>query len=357
MNELTHIALFSAGAFALTWAAYPVALRTALRYHILDNPDARKLQREPVPVLGGTAVAAALLPMIMLAQHVLGLPQDWPLLLSLLLITAIGVTDDIRGLSAVLRFLLEIGIMGALIGFSHHTIDMLQGLFGLPRISIYTAVPFSIFAGVGILNSINLIDGIDGYSSGFCTLAFCLFGGLFLHCSDVKMAAICFIAAAALIPFFCHNALIRRGKMYIGDGGTMMLGLLLAYCVFCTTDSQAPAAQLAHENISLGAFSLAVLCIPIFDTLRVMCSRLAKGRSPFHPDKTHLHHLYIEYGFSHLQTTGLIILTNLLIVGCWALSAWLGLCPAGQFVLVSTLGTLCTFVYYPLAHKTGFLKH
>lgn len=357
MNILSITILTATLAFVLTGLLYPVALRFAIKHNIMDNPDARKLQHEPVPVLGGASIVVGLLSMIALSAILMKQQLDWPIIVALVLITAIGITDDIKGLSAVFRFLLEIGIMGALIGFSHQTIDMMQGLFGLERLSTFTAVPFSIFAGVGILNSINLIDGINGYSSGFSIIAFTLFAILFFCGGNAKMGCICVIAVGALIPFFIRNALIRKGKMYIGDGGTMMLGMLLAYCVFSAANSDAPTAALEAESIGLGAFSLAVLCIPIFDTLRVMLTRMLRKQSPFHPDKTHLHHLYIDYGFSHLEATGLILLTNLIIVGCWYGCWQLGASPAIQMVAVCLMGILATFVYYPLARKYHFLKH
>jgi hypothetical protein len=113
-----------------------------------------------------------------------------------------------------------------------------------------------------------------------------------------------------------------------------------------------PSSELAYDsNLALIPFSFSVLCVPIFDTLRVMSCRMFKGKSPFNPDKTHLHHLFIELGFSHIGTTLSILILNLFVVFCWYVSSQLGASSDVQLYVVFTLGILLTFVLYPLVKR------
>lgn len=124
-----------------------------------------------------------------------------------------------------------------------------------------------------------------------------------------------------LIPFFIMNVFSRKSKMFIGDAGSMMLGIAICYFVITilTKDSR-PAMYIKKnedEDFCLIAFVVAVLTIPVFDTIRVMLGRLMRGRSPFRPDRSHLHHAFISYGFHHLETSLLEILLNMLIIFFW----------------------------------------
>lgn len=334
-------------AFTLTWIVYPVAFRFAKKHHIVDNPDARKLQRYPIPVLGGVAIAVGMtIPIAITTAYF-----DWGALIYIFVFMAImlviGVLDDLYNLSATLRFALELFIVGAYIYVSGSMIDSFHGLWGITTIPLCIGIPLSIIAGVGIINSINLIDGVDGYSSGFGIMACTIFSILFLQMGEYEFACFTLICAGSIIPFYCHNAFGQKTKMYIGDGGTLMLGTVMSCCIFHILSVNSPCSQLGQEGFGLVAFCLAVMCLPIFDTVRVMCRRLAHRISPFTPDRTHLHHLYLDLGFSHIGTAMMILLTNIFIILCWWLSFRLGMSINGQFYVVITLGLLATFVFYP----------
>lgn len=333
-------------AFTLTWVIYPIVFRFAQKHHIVDNPDARKLQRYPIPVLGGVAVAIGMAVPILITTAYF----EWNALASIFTFMAImlliGVIDDIYNLSVGIRFIIEITLVGLYIWISHSMVDSFQGLWGINALPIYISVPLSIIAGIGIINSINLIDGVDGYSSGFSIMACTIFGILFIYIGEYDFACFTFTCAGSIIPFYCHNAFGQKTKMYVGDGGTLMLGTVMTCCVFHILSSGAPTAVLQQQGVGLVAFCLAVLCIPIFDTIRVMLARIVRGTSPFQPDKTHLHHLYIDFGFSHIGTAMMILCTNFLIVLIWWLSYLAGAGIDVQLYIVIVAGVLSTFVFY-----------
>jgi hypothetical protein len=227
-----------------------------------------------------------------------------------------------------------------------YSIDNFHGLWGLSCIPLYVSIPLTIVAVVGIINSINLIDGVDGYSSGYSVISCLLFGLMFHALGNVQMVVLAAVVAASLLPFFLHNVFGKHSKMFIGDAGTLSLGIV--FSMFVTTCLCAtPGTVGVPEGLGLVAFTLAVLCVPVFDTLRVMSARILRGKSPFSPDKTHLHHLFIELGYSHIGAALSIICMNLTVVLCWYTAYRLGLSADMQLYVVIALGGLSTFVFYP----------
>ena len=337
------LALLSA---ALSMTLYPSVRRFAVRHGIVDNPDARKLQRVPVPVLGGFAVFCGFYGalIILLAQH--GTDRMLVGLVSMAIMMCIGIWDDVKGLPALFRFVFEIGLVAAMMYLGRFYINDFHGVLGIGRLPLWFGVPLSIIAGVGIINAINLIDGVDGYCSGYGIASCLTFAGLLIRADAWVPAGCLLILAGALVPFFLHNVFGKKSKMFIGDGGSLMLGTAMTIAVFYIVDADSPCAPLADEGLGLLAFTLAVLAIPVFDTLRVMIRRIMKGRSPFSPDKTHLHHLFIEMGFSHVGTSLTIILINLAVTFLWWVSYRLGASVTFQFFFVIALGLLVTTAYY-----------
>ena len=333
-------------AFVVTLAVYPFVLGFARRHHIVDNPDARKLQRFPVPVMGGTAVFAGILFATFVATFFFSFELLGPCLLAMAFMYVVGTWDDISELRAQTRFLLEIILVWGIIISTRHYIDHFFGLWHLNVMSGVYGVPLSILAGVGIINAVNLIDGVDGYSPAFGMMACSCFAYCFYAAGDTTMGSLSIICAGALMPFFLHNVFGRRSKMFIGDGGTLMLGTAMTIFVFNVLSTEGHCAHFEKDGMGLIPFALAVMSVPVFDTLRVMSTRMYRGLSPFHADRTHLHHLYIEMGFSHVGAAISIVTTNLLTVMLWLLSWKLGASIDTQFYIVVFLSFMSTFGFY-----------
>ncbi len=332
-------------AFLATCFIYPKVLRIALDKNIVDNPDARKLQRVPVPVLGGAPGFFGVMAGLCCASLFVDCSSLFPVVASMVVILMIGIIDDIINLSPRVRFMIEILLVLFLGYATGDMIDSFHGLWGIYGVSAWLSVPLTIVAGVGIINAINLIDGVDGLSSGFCIQSCLLFGIMFYLCGDTPMLLLALLCIAALLPFFFHNVFGLRSKMFIGDGGTLVMGVLAATFVMRILSSHSPEAFYG-ERMGLIPFTLAVMCVPVFDTLRVMTARIVRGHSPFKPDKTHLHHLFIDLGFSHIGTTVSILTLNLLVVIAWWISFRCGASVELQFYLVLVLSVLFTFIFY-----------
>jgi len=333
-------------ALVVTMAVYPFILRFARRHGILDNPNARKLQRAPVPVMGGATVMVGVLVAMILCYIITGDARVMKILLMLAVMFLLGFWDDLKDVSATFRFIAEIVVIWLIMLLLDVEINNLHGLWGIREIPDIVAIPLSIITGVGIINAVNMIDGVDGYCSSFGIMSCLAFALVFYLVSDKVMVTIAIIGIGAMIPFFFHNVFGASSKMFLGDGGSLMLGTLLTVFTFTTLSSNSACARYDRAGLSLVALTLAIMAVPVFDTLKVMCYRIARNRSPFQPDKTHLHHLFIDMNYSHLATSATIVLYNFLIFVVLVV-AWFSRVPKEwQVYIVVFMALMFTWVFY-----------
>ncbi len=351
---------------SVRWIYFRI-LKIAYMKGLVDNPDARKLQRKPVPLVGGLAVYFGLLAGMMAVTTLTYFTASeeihdclFPVFTAMTVMLYVGALDDIMGLSPRTRILIEIAVVLCLIYSSGMCIDTFRGLWGIWDFSWWIAVPLTVFAGVGIINAVNMIDGVNGLSSGLCITCSVLFGIAFLKAQDASNAVLAFSMAAALIPFYIHNVFGAKSRMFIGDAGTMMMGMLMTWFLLCLLSRENHVTYYDNVDINMIAFALAVMSVPVFDTLRVMAMRACKGRNPFHPDRTHLHHAFVNVGVSHFITSTTEILISLIITGIWALSVVLGAGVDMQLYVV--IGSslilvwgLYAFLHYHTTHHTEFM--
>lgn len=341
---------------AVVWI-FPRILKIAKVKGLVDNPNARKLQKVPVPVLGGIAVIFGLFAGYLTFLALIGPePQSItrslaPVLLGTSMMLYVGSLDDILGLTPRIRLMIEMLVMLGLIYGSGICADSFHGLFGIDEFSWWLAVPLTVFAGVGLINAYNMVDGVNGLSSGLSITGACMIGYLCYKRCDYLNAALAFCFAASLFPFLMHNVFGRRSKMFIGDGGTMVMGLLVSWFTMrvLTAENAESLANMTHGGRELGVVPMmtAIVCVPVFDTLRVMTARIFKGVSPFKPDKTHLHHVFIAVGVSHSITSFSEILINFIVVAIWFIAYKAGMSVNVQFVVVMvTAGVLVWGMYF-----------
>lgn len=340
---------------------HPRLVKIALLKNIVDNPDARKLQRTPVPVLGGVAVFFGVVIAIGCMSSVVdcsGLPV---VIMAMMAMLYTGTMDDILSLSPGLRFVIEIVVVLLLIFVGGYCIDDFHGLWNIGRFSYWYAVPLTVVAAVGIINAINLVDGVNGLSSGYCIMACLIFGTLFFLAGEAPMTILAAVSVGALIPFFLHNVFGKTSKMFIGDGGTLVMGVVMSVFVIAILQNGSRVAAYVNPNVGLVPFTLAVLSVPVFDTLRVMSTRILKGTSPFRPDKTHLHHMFIDLGCSHVATTLAILGVNMFVVLCWWALEASGFSIAVQLYAVIAVSLLVTsglyhFMQWHICRDTRFMR-
>lgn len=349
---------------AVHWVFFKI-LKIAKEKNLVDNPDARKLQKTPVPVVGGLAVFFGFIfgllagvvawgvtcsdpscGMQMLYSH-----NVLPLILVMGIMLYAGCLDDIMGLSHRSRFVIEILVILGLMFSSGMSINSLHGMWGIYGLSQYVAIPLTIFAGVGIINAVNMVDGVNGLSSGLCITCCIMFGCHFALIGDFVNSLLAFTMAASLCLFFVHNVFGNQSRMFIGDAGTMIMGALMTWFVMCVMYVDGNATTYGGD-VCPTAMLVAFLSVPIADTLRVMTLRIFRGKSPFLPDKTHLHHAFVDLGTSHSVTALSEVLINFLIVAIWYVSVLLKAPYHYQlYVVVLAASILVWGAYFFLRHE------
>lgn len=366
LNTITVLVAALMALLSVRWAYFKI-LHIAKEKGLVDTPDARKLQKVPIPVMGGVAVFFGVA-MGLLAGYTTGgivgaefATMMMPVLAAMVVMLYVGAMDDIIGLTPKSRFIIEILTILGLIFASDGCIDTFHGLWGIGSFSWWLAVPLTVFAGVGIINAVNMIDGVNGLSSSLCIFCNVLYGIVFMRAGDLSNAVLAFSTAAALLPFMIHNVFGLRSRMFIGDAGTMVMGLLMTWFTMCMLRSDSSVVYYdTARNLNLIAFAVAVLCVPVFDTIRVMFMRILRKQSPFHADKTHLHHVFVNVGISHFVTTITELLIMAVVLVVWSLSVKYGASIEWQlyFVIASSIlfvwGTYA-IINYHAKHHTYFL--
>lgn len=322
-------------AFAASWLIYRPILHIAKDKNMTDNPEARKLQKVPIPVLGGIAVFFGIVVGLCYFKTMLNYVSLFPLLGAMVIMLYVGTIDDISNLSPWIRIAVEIGVALLLIYGNHRVVIDFGGLWGIHRLAVWVAIPLTVLMCVGVVNAMNMIDGVDGLVSAMCIFECVCFGLMFFLAHDYSFAAMCSVMVGALLPFVFHNVFGLKTKMFIGDGGTMMVGIAVSAMVIEMLCGKFDVQQYQPwMDFNLVPMCLAVMAVPVTDTLRVMFSRMLRGVSPFSADNNHFHHLLIRSGFSHLATVAVMVSLNALVVALWLLSWWAGASAGVQLLVV-----------------------
>lgn len=301
----------------------PQILLIAYRKRLFDPPSERKLHSHETPRLGGISFLPILVFSVLLLTGINLLSGNDELAESFrnqltavsfgfcatFLLFLTGVTDDLIGVRYRTKFSVQI-FSALMLSFSGISIDNLHGLFGIYSMSPLAAHLLTVVVVVFIVNAINLIDGIDGLASGLGGIALFYYSMFFISCGEYIYALLSFALLGVIIPFFCYNVFgnSRRGrKIFMGDAGSLTLGILLSILSIqaCT------AAMPASSRFNPFATAFAPLIIPCFDVLRVFIHRL-RTRSPlFAPDKNHIHHKLLDAGMSQHQALVSILAASL----------------------------------------------
>lgn len=265
-----------------------------------------------------------------------------PLLVAMVVLLLVGAIDDAIDLSVLFRFGVEIVVILGMLYWADTCIDSLHGLWGVGEFSWCIGIPLTLFASVGIINAINMLDGVNGLSASLCLMGNVLFGLIFSGNGLQPLALINFCMAASLIPFLLHNVMGKRSKMFLGDAGTMMMGILMSYNVIqlLRADEVSIAQCCLTQNVGWVALAVALLAVPVADTLRVMTMRMLRHQSPFSADKTHLHHYLMDFCHSHALTTIVEVLIEVLILASWAMAYSFGAGVDAQFYVVLLIAML-----------------
>ena len=298
----------------VTALVVPLVRRLGLRWGLVDAPDPRKQHTAPMVRLGGAGIVAGFslaLAITWLARGFADLPPDkdrliWTTLAGALCFFLIGLADDLFALPPLPRLLGQLLVAGAVWdqGVQIASIELpLQGSGFLtlpPLLSLLATVVWL----VGITNAINWLDGLDGLAAGVSGIAAIALLSVSYSLSQPAAGLLAAALAGACLGFLRHN--FNPARIFMGDGGSYFLGFALA-----AISIVGPAKGLTGVSLLL---PLLILSLPLADMSAVIMGRLREGRSPFYPDRRHLHHRLLRSGLSHRRTVVLI----------YAFTQWLG---------------------------------
>jgi UDP-GlcNAc:undecaprenyl-phosphate/decaprenyl-phosphate GlcNAc-1-phosphate transferase len=287
--NIETLGLLGISSLMLTMLLMPVVMRLALAANIIDLPDERKIHTDEIPRLGGFAIAISFaISCILFLQFDLLLIA---FLSGLLIITLTGLADDIWHIRPALKFTGEIIASLIFILYGETELKDFGDLIGIgPLETGIFAVPVTVFCMIGVMNALNLSDGLDGLAGGISAIA-CVFLIYFsLQSGHWLNLALSVSLFACLIGFLYFNS--HPAKIFMGDTGSLVLGYILSsICVL---------SQKLEGDIPVLPISMAlILALPIADTLWVMTNRVVRGESPFLADNTHLHHRLLSLNLSH----------------------------------------------------------
>ncbi len=296
----------------LVYVSIPVIVRISKQKHLYDEPDERRLHKVVVPNLGGIAIFIGVSIATLLSLHQLEFIDFRYIQASMIILFFIGIKDDILIISPRKKFIAQVLCALILIVLGGIRFTNLHGILGLYEINDALSVVITLLAIVSIINAINLVDGIDGLAASIGIFSSVIFGSKFLVTSNVDYAILCFALTGSLLAFLWFNVYGSTNKIFLGDTGSLLLGLLIAIQVIQYNEF---ALTTTPQEISFSPiFSLAILATPLADMIRVFAIRIYKGKSPFAPDMNHVHHRLLKLGFSHFNSTIIIVLTNGFII-------------------------------------------
>jgi UDP-GlcNAc:undecaprenyl-phosphate GlcNAc-1-phosphate transferase len=325
---IPYLVVFAAAAFT-AWAATPLVRRFSVKVGAIDQPSDRKVHPKPTPTLGGLAILLAFLVAMAVAYAIPVFRESVfrtssepvGVILAALVIVALGVYDDVSNASVRTKVAGQVLAAGVMILAGIQLIYFWFPTQGVIVLGPDLGVPLTVLWILAMVNAVNLVDGLDGLASGVVVIACAAFFA-FLFLGEQRIGAppsaaamLSAIAAGAALGFLPHN--FHPAKIFMGDSGSMLLGVILAGATISGVGktAQAPGeTQLAVLALPV-IVPLLVLAVPFIDVVFAIGRRMRRGSPVTHPDKEHIHHRLLEIGHSHREAVLLIYFWSAILAG------------------------------------------
>lgn len=326
--ELKYLALILAT--LISTISMPLIISFSKKFNLFDTVDGRKVHTGQISRLGGLGITLAFsiaLLILLLSGYFIDIKQNILfLVIAAVCITTMGIIDDIVTLPAKVKLIpqLAASILVLIGGFKFSTLS-----FGIYTINLgFFAYPLTFVWIIGVTNAVNLIDGIDGQCGGLSVIASLTFSLFFLKEGNEAAMMICLCLIFAIMGFLFFNLPLPKAKIFMGDGGSQTLGFILAVLPLLSSKGSLSSVSILY--------AAAVLMIPIFDTIAAIWRRLREHRSIGSPDRFHLHHKLMMFGFTNRQALIIVCLFQTIICIFLCCSVWMG----------GYLGTILLFTVY-----------
>ncbi|HVI46261.1 MAG TPA: MraY family glycosyltransferase [Chitinophaga sp.] len=297
--------------FVVTYFSIPILIRVAELKHLYDEPDERKAHKQRIPTLGGIGFFSGFI--IAATICVPSMPNSpfQYMLAAFFIIFMVGMKDDIVGLSPFKKLIGQLMASFAVIYLGNLQITSMYGFLGINELPPNVSLILTYFTFIVVINAFNLIDGVDGHAGSIGLLVSALLGAYFLHVGEITYAVLGFALAGGLASFLIYN--ISPAKIFMGDTGSLLIGLVNTVLILKFIDVAGNPAGKMPIGATPGV-AVAILIVPLFDTLRVFAVRMLQGRSPFSADRNHIHHYLLDLKLNHKQTTLVSVSVNVLFI-------------------------------------------
>lgn len=325
-------------AFVIVFLGTPLVKKLAYKVNAVDEPEARKVHERPMPRLGGLAICLGFWLTVLFTQEMT--QEFYGLLAGGLIITLVGIVDDIKGVTPREKLLMQI-VAACIVIFAGVRVEGITNPFKEGLINLgYFSYPLTLLWIIGITNAVNLIDGLDGLAAGISAIAAITLGIVAYMETSQQAAMLAFILAASVLGFLRYN--FHPAQIFMGDTGSLFLGFNLSVIAIVGLTKSTTVISLFLPVIILG--------IPIVDTLFAIVRRYFSGKPIFCADKGHLHHRLLNLGLTH-QGTVLVIYGVSLILSFSAIIMSMLTTAQGMLILLAvTLG------FFIGAEKLGILN-
>ncbi len=345
-NQYLSLLLLLIASFVGVILVIPEIIRVVLGKKIFDAPGGRKIHVTQTPSMGGIGVFFSFILLALFCVETSEIQGINYFYVSITLLFFTGLRDDLLPIDSLKKLLLQVVAVLLVVSLCNVRIESMYSLdfFGLGKFPEWFSYPLTVFVIVILINAFNLIDGIDGLAGSIATLLSLILGIWFSVNGYWSYASLCIIMLGSLLGFLYYNW--SPAKIFMGDTGSLIIGFFCTVMLIVFLKLNTEAQFQINNSIS---FTILLFIYPIFDTIRVIVLRVRRKKSPFSPDKRHIHLSLKRLGLSHRQITQSIIFTSLLlIIGHYLLSS---IFNVNEIVLLVLIVLGCLLIHYALMQR------
>lgn len=294
---MLNIFLGALTSFIIVFISIPSIIKVAKLKHLFDFPEERKAHKTERPTLGGLAIFAGVIFSFSFWSAEMYFPIRQYLIAAIVILFFIGMKDDIIIISPFKKLIGQILAAFIVVYFGGLRLTSFHGVFGIYALPEWLSITTTIFTILVIINSINFIDGIDGLAAGIGIIA-CLVFGVFLYSyGEYVLSLLAFSLLSGLLAFLRYN--FSPAKIFMGDTGSLLVGFVLSVLCIRFVEINKSATEAFITSSFSPVLAISVLIVPLSDMLRIFCLRIYHGKSPFAPDRNHIHHRLLDLGMNH----------------------------------------------------------
>lgn len=351
MTILIKILLTFFTAFAIGVVTLPEIIKVILGRKVFDSPGGRKIHKGNIPSMGGAAVFVGFTLAALIWMPAIELGTYKYLLFAMILLAFTGMRDDMVALSSFKKFVVQLVAASVVVGLGGIRLTSLYSLGIDIAFPEWLSFALSVFVIVGITNAFNLVDGIDGLAASIALVNILFLGTWFYMAGYTDLSIMCAAMSGAVLAFICFNW--HPAKVFMGDTGSLFIGFFCSVVLirFLNDNAAMPESAIYKINNSV-SLAMVLFIYPIYDTSRIMIIRIMQRRSPFSPDKLHIHSLLLRLGLRHDEIAIFINIFSILTI-------FLCLMLDGVVPDIVTIGIgliLCSGISFFISHRVEKFK-